>query len=146
MRRAYLAALGAAALALGLSACASGPRLSDTDKLGLYQRNAGEPVPKIHYFGTPRSWEPIGERALVVWVRGNEGYLFTLDAPCPDLSFGKAIRIGDQSGDVFAGFDSVRVLGGSAPGLACRIRTIQPLDRDALREDEKSLRQSLGGT
>ncbi|MCE7031671.1 DUF6491 family protein [Lysobacter sp. GX 14042] len=148
MKHASRVAVMAVAIVSGLAACATGSSLSDTQKLALYQRNAGEPVAKIRYFGTPRSWEPVGDQALVVWVRGNEGYLFTLDAQCPDLSFGRAISIGDQTGDVFAGFDSVRVLGATAtaPGLACRIRTIQPLDRAGLKEDEKAIRQSAGGT
>lgn len=141
-----LATIAIATIALGVSACASGPRLADSQKLELYQQNAGEPVSKIKYYGSLRGWEPIGDSALVVWVRGDEGYLFTLDATCPDLPFGKAIRVGDQSGDVYAGLDSIRVLGGASSALPCRIRTIQPLDRQQVRADEKALRQALGGT
>lgn len=139
-------AIAAVLSVASLAACASGPRMSDDQKLALYRQNAGEPVSKIRYHGTLRSWEPLGDQALAVWVRANEGYLLTLDAHCPDLEFGRAISIGDQTGDVFAGFDSVRVHGSTGTGLACRIRTIQPLDHEALRKDEKAVRQSAGGT
>ncbi len=138
----------AAVAALMLGACATGPSLPESQRMQIYRDNAGAPVNNFHYFGSLHSWEPVGDAALVVWTRPSDGYLLTLAASCPQLDFARAISLSDQSGSVFAGLDSVTVLG-QGTNIPCRIEQIQPLDIDAARRAEDAAEaelQASGGT
>ena len=145
MKSIYFAAI--AAFALG--ACATGPTLSDNQRLQIHQAHAGEPVNKFHHFGSLHSFEPLGDSALTVWLRPSTAYLLTLASDCPDLEYARTISLGDQSGTVFAGLDNVSVIGQSTT-IPCRIEQIQPLDAQALKEAERAARDelqaSVGGT
>ena len=121
------------AVMLALSACATGSRLSDDQRLAIYRAHAGEPVSSFHYFSTLQSWAPLGDSALTVWVRPQTGYLLTLAGSCPDLAFAHAIRLTGQNGAVFSGLDKVEVLDRQAIDIPCRISRIQPLDAKAVR-------------
>lgn len=129
------------AVATIMAGCAS-TRLSDTDRLALYRANAGEPVRDFHYFGSINGWSPLGDEALTVWTRPNQGYLLELTGPCPDLEFASAISISNLMGRVSARFDKVTVHGGSSRTyFPCRIREIRPLHVKALKQAERELRQ-----
>ena len=134
---------------LALSACATGPTLSDQQRLAIHQAHAGAPVNSFNHFGTLHSWQPLGDSALTVWVRPQTAYLLTLASDCPNLEYGHAITLGDQTGTVFAGLDNVTVIGQSMP-IPCRIEQIQPLDAKALKTAEREARDELqasaGGT
>lgn len=135
--------LAGAAVALALAACATGPRLSDAQKLDLYRAHAGAPVKDFHYFNDLNGWTDLGDSALAVWTRPSEAYLLELWGPCPDLQFTPAIGLTSQFGTVSANFDEVRVLRqpGTGPAVPCRIKEIRPLDVKGLRASERELRQ-----
>ena len=126
-----------------LAGCAS-TGLSENDRLALYRANAGEPVGDFHYFGSLNGWSPLGDEALTVWTRPNQGYLLELAGPCPDLEFAPAISISNLMGRVSARFDKVTVHGGgSRTNFPCRIREIRPLHVKALKQAERELRLNV---
>ncbi len=139
----------AVAAVFALSACATGPTLSDQQRLAIHQAHAGAPINKFSHFGALHSWEPLGDSALTVWVRPQTAYLLTLASDCPNLEYGRTITLGDQTGTVFAGLDNV-IEGGQSTPNPCRIEQIQPLDAKALKQAERDARDELqasaGGT
>ena len=137
-------ALAAAVVLAGLSACASGNRISDDDRLAIYRAHAGEPVRSFQYFGRLDGWTPLGDEALAVWTRPHDAYLLELDGSCYDLSFATAIALSSQSGMVYAKFDKVTVLGAGAGAIPipCIIREIRPLDTKAIKAAEADKRDA----
>ena len=136
------AALAAFSLIV-LSACASGPRMSDAERLALLEAHAGEPVRSIRHPGRFAGWSAVGNSAMVLNVRPNEAYLFAL-TPCQDLTFAQAIRISNRGSMIAARFDSVTPVG---PGVSsirirCHIQSIRPLDIAALRQTRDELREA----
>jgi hypothetical protein len=127
-----------------LAGCATGPKLSTTEKLALYHDHAGEPVKDFRYFGTLNGWSPLGDGALAVWTKPREAYLLELSGRCPDLEYAMAIHITQFGNRVSARFDDVLPLGAgtSSIKIPCRIQTIRPLDVKALRASEKELREA----
>ena len=104
MKRLIPLALLAATL---LAGCATGPKLSTTEKLALYRDHAGEPVKDFRYFGTLNGWSPLGDAALAVWTKPSEAYLLELSGRCPDLEYAMAISITQFGNRVSARFDDV---------------------------------------
>ncbi len=128
-----------------LAGCASTPRMSDAERLALYQAHAGEPVRAFRLFGEPYGWSPLGNRAMVVWTRPNEAWLLDLVAPCPDLAYATALAISSFGARVQARSDSVTPLGsmvGQVGRVPCRIDSIRPVDAKALKQAEQELRQA----
>lgn len=130
----------AASLGLALAGCATGARISDTQRLDIHRAHAGEPVRSFHDFGSLYSWTPLGDAALTVWTRPNQAYLLELDGHCPDLEYARAIGFSAQGGTVFAGMDSVVVLDRQTNNIPCRIRQILPLDAKAVKSAERAAR------
>lgn len=130
-------AIIATAIALVLAGCATG-RISDTDRLALYQQHAGAPVNQIRYID-PMGWERIDDQHVVLQMRPNESWLLRLSGPCLAWSNGSPfLGLSSFSGMTLSRFDKV-----IAPGsqLSCLIREIRPLDVKALRAGEKALRE-----
>lgn len=139
--------VAALAILLVLSACSSGPRLRDADRLALYSANAGAPVKDFHYFGSINGWTPLGDDALVVWTRPNQAYLLGLIGRCPGLEYAQAITVSNQFGRVHARFDSVTALGsGATHRIPCRIEQIRPIDVTALKQMQGEMRESVETT
>ena len=118
-----------AATLLVLSACAT-TRMSDEQKLALYQGQAGAPVKSIRYVD-PIGWDRIDDSHLVLDVRPRESWLLTMSGPC--LNWGRneqGIAVSHTGGIVSAGLD--RVTMGSS-GITCRISEIRPVDPAAVR-------------
>ncbi len=122
--------------ALGVAACATG-RISDADRLALYQQHAGAPVNQIRYL-TPIGWDRIDDQHVVLQMRPNESWLLRLSGPCLQWSNGSPF-LGLSS---FSGMSLSRLDKVIAPGsqLSCLIQEIRPLDVKALRAGEKALR------
>ncbi|GAB3344518.1 DUF6491 family protein [Marilutibacter aestuarii] len=137
---ALVAVLGAA----GLSACATGDRISDDERLLIYRAHAGEPVKSFRYFGRLDSWTPLGDEALAVWTRPQEAYLLEFDGSCYNLDFATTIAVSDQGGMVYAKFDKVTVLGpgAGAVSIPCIIGEIRPLDTRAIKAAEADRREN----
>lgn len=134
--------LGAAAAAmLALSACATGG-IDDEERLALYRAHAGEAVGSFSFFGRINGWTSLGDSALAVWTRPNEGYLLELSGPCPDLEYTHSIGLTSNMNRVYARFDKVLVSSPGAIGFPCHIQTIQRLDMQALKVSERELREA----
>jgi len=128
----------ATALAVLASACSSiPPRARMADKLQEYQAAAGEPVDSVRYTRL-RSWEPLGERHVLIQMGPRKLYLVSLDHPCPELPWANSISVTSSTGRVHALFDNVQVR-----DQRCRIGQIQPIDTDLLA---KARSQDSGGT
>lgn len=130
--------IAAIAAALVLAGCATG-RLSDTERLALYQQHAGAPVNQIRYLD-PMGWDRIDDQHVVLQMRPNESWLLRLSGPCLQWSNGSPfIGLSSFSGMTLSRFDKVIALGSQQ--LSCLIQEIRPLDVKALRASEKALRE-----
>lgn len=135
--------LFATVVVLSLAACTTaGARLSDNERLEIHRTHAGEPVRSFHDFGNLYSWTALGDSALTVWTRPNQAYLLELGGRCQDLDFAQTIGFSGQGGTVFAGMDNVIVLGRDQQNIPCRIMQIRPLDVKAVKDGERSARDS----
>lgn len=133
--RTMLAAISAVLL---LAGCATG-RLSDTQRLALYQQHAGAPVNQIRYLD-PMGWDRIDDQHVVLQMRPNESWLLRLSGPCLQWSGGSPfIGLSSFGGMTLSRFDKVIALGSQQ--LSCLIQEIRPLDVKALKAAEKALRE-----
>jgi len=124
-----------------LAACATN-RISDTERLALYQAHAGEPVQSFRFFGRLNGWIPLDDSAVAVWTRPREAWLLELSGTCPDLPYAHSIAVTSNMNRVQARFDSVRPLGASQTmTIPCQIRGIRPLDVSAIRDAERDMRE-----
>ena len=115
---------------LAATACATTPRMSDSQKLALYQGQAGAPVRAIRYV-EPIGWQRIDDLHLVLDLRPRESWLITMSGPC--LDWGRSdqvISIRHNGGFVSPGLDSVDFLRSQ---ISCRITEIRPVDPVAVR-------------
>jgi hypothetical protein len=127
-----------------IGACTSAPRMTTSERLDFYRSHAGEPV---RSFASPArlwGWRAVGDSALTVWTRRDQGFLLELSARCPDLAFASKIGLSTRTGLVSAGFDSIVVprRGASGPAVSCRIQTIRPLDTRSVRESKRDLNEA----
>lgn len=124
-------------VALGLTACASN-RISDTDRLALYQAHAGAPVKQVRYLD-PIGWDRIDDQHVVLQMRPNESWLLTLSGPCLNWSNGSPfLKVSVANGMTLTPFDKVIVADSQ---ISCQIREIRPLDMKAVRAGENALRE-----
>jgi len=132
--------LGALAL---VAACSTQPRMTTAERLEFYRANAGEPVRSIAIPGRLWGWRALGDSALTVWPRSNEGFLLELVGRCPDLPFATKIGLSTRTGRLSAGFDSVIVPSRSSvgPTIGCRINTIRPLNTRVVKEAKSDLQE-----
>lgn len=127
---------------LAVVACAGTPRMTPSERLDFYRANAGDPVRSFRFTGTLWGWRSLGDSALAVWPRRDQGYLLELTGRCQDLAFAHSIYISNRTGRVSAGFDRVTVLRGTsrAPSRAgCNIRTIRPINTQVVQEVESEM-------
>jgi hypothetical protein len=132
------------AVLLLLTACAGTPALTTRERLELYRAHAGEPVRSFRYNGHLWGWTALGDGALGLWTRSDQGYLIEFATRCPDLEFDVALMISSRGGQVFAGTDSivVRRASGGSSGVRCRIGSIRPIDAQAVHESKRALREA----
>jgi hypothetical protein len=126
-----------------LTACAGQSRMTPAERLELYQAHAGEPVRSFQFTGTLWGWRALGDSALAVWPRNNQGFLLELAGRCQDLSFAHSIGLTSRTGRVSAGFDRVIVrrptTTPSASTVGCSIRTIRPINTEVVKESKDDL-------
>ncbi len=124
-----------------MTACATSTRLSPAERLEWYRANAGEPVRSIHYTGRLWGWRPLGDSALTVWTRRDQGFLLELVTRCPEMAFATSIGLSTRTSRVSAGFDSVVVQRGGITGsrTSCRIATIRPINTQVVKESRSDL-------
>lgn len=124
-----------------VTGCAS-TRLSDAERLALYEAHAGAPVNQIRYLD-PIGWDRIDDEHVVLQMRPNESWLLRLSGPCLQWTTGSPfIGLSTFSGMTLSRFDKVVAPGSSQ--LSCLIQEIRPLDVKALRAAEKGLREKAG--
>ena len=126
-----------------LAACATGPRLSDSERLSLYRDHAGEPVKSFRYTHSLMGWTPLGDSALAVQTRPSQAYLLDLGGSCPNLEFAQAITITNQFGSVQSRFDDVVPLASGSMRIPCRIREIRPVDVKSLDAAKDRMRDQI---
>ena len=127
-----------------VTACAGQPTMTPAERLELYRSHAGEPVSSFLMRGNLWGWRALGDGALAVWTRSNEGYLIELTGRCPDLQFAHSIGLTSSVGRVSAGFDRVivRLPANRNPSrFGCPIRTIRPLNTQGVTESKSDLKE-----
>ena len=120
-----------------VTACAGQPRMTPAERLELYRAHAGEPVSSFRFTGTLWGWRALGNSALAVWPRSNQGYLVELAGNCQDLAFAHSIGLTNRTGRVSSGFDRVivhRPTTGMSGQVGCSIRTIRPINTQVVKE------------
>ena len=127
-----------------MTACAGQPSMTASERLELYRANAGDPVSSFQFTGRLWGWRSLGDGALAVWPRSNQGYLVELTGRCSDLAFAHSIGLTSSVGRVSAGFDRVivRLPSTRSPSqLGCTIRTIRPINTQVVKETQADLGQ-----
>jgi len=125
-----------------VTACAQQPRMTPSERLEHYRANAGDPVSSFQFTGNLWGWRSLGDSALAVWPRSNQGYLVELAGRCQDLAFAMSIGLTSSVGRVSAGFDRVivRLPANRSPNrVGCRIRTIRPINTQVVTEAKSDL-------
>ena len=114
---------------LGLAACATN-RLSDTDRLALYDAHAGAPVKQIRFYNA-MGWDRIDDEHVLLSMRPSETWLLKVSGPCLDWgSASPTLRLSSTGPYVMAKFDRILTEGSPA---SCRIEEIRPVDVKAMR-------------
>ena len=128
---------------LGLGACATN-RLSDTDRLALYDAHAGAPVKQIRFYNA-MGWDRIDDEHVLLNMRPKETWLLKVSGPCLDWgSASPTLRLSSSGAYVMAKFD--RILTEGSP-VSCRIEEIRPIDVKAVRAAQDAARaQPSAGT
>ena len=119
-----------------LPACAT-HRMSDNDRLGIYQTHPGEAVKQVRYAST-LGWDRIDDQHIVLTTKPTESLLLTVSGPC--LSWGgttPVLRLETRMPGLLALFD--RITTGDAP-TSCQIQEIRQVDVEAVRKAETQSR------
>ena len=125
--------------ALGLAACATN-RISETDRLAIYDAHSGAPVKQIRYYNA-MGWDRIDDQHVLLNMRPSETWLLKVSGPCLDWgSASPVLRLSSTGPYVMAKFD--RVLTAGSP-VSCRIEEIRPVDVKAVRAAEDARRAQL---
>ncbi len=128
--KSIVASIGLAAmLASGLAQAQTRERQQEA--LEGYLPYAGAPIESFQFWNLTQ-WELVGPEKVVVWPRLQEAYLLTVDAPCSELEWAKAIAVTSSVHRVTARFDSVK-----AGRDTCRINEIRPIDIKRQRAERK---------
>jgi len=125
-----------------VTACAGQPSMTSSERLELYRAHAGEPVSSFVFSGRLWGWRSLGDSALTVWPRSNQGFLIELAGRCPDMQFAHSIGLTSSIGRVSAGFDRVivRLPANRSPNrVGCTIRTIRPINAQVVKESKGDL-------
>lgn len=124
---------------LGLAACAAN-RISDADRLAIYDAHSGAPVKQIRYYHA-MGWDRIDDQHVLLNMRPSETWLLKVSGPCLDWgSASPVLRLSSTGPYVMAKFD--RILTEGSP-VSCRIEEIRPVDVKAVRAAEDARRAQL---
>ena len=127
---------------LSLAACATN-RMSDNDRLAMYQAHAGAPVKQIRNHD-PISWDRIDDQHVLLATRPNESWLLTVSGPCLDWGSSSPVMVLSSTGPYVTKFDRISIPGSP---MSCQIQEMRPVDVKAVRAAETELRaQASAGT
>ena len=128
---------------LALAACATN-RISDSERLAIYEAHSGAPVKQIRYYHA-MGWDRIDDQHVLLNMRPSETWLLKVSGPCLDWgSASPVLRLTSSGPYVMAKFD--RILTEGSP-VSCRIEEIRPVDARAVRAAEEARRaQASAGT
>lgn len=126
------------------AACSSPPPMAPPADLEHYRANSGEPVRSFVHTGSLWGWRSLGDQALAVWTRRDQGYLIEFSERCQNAAFASSITISNRSGRVLAGIDTITVrrIGGGITSSRCRIGTIRPIDHTVIQPSRRELRDA----
>ncbi|HSD16515.1 MAG TPA: DUF6491 family protein [Thermomonas sp.] len=117
-----------------LTACATS-RMSDTDRLAMYQAHAGEPVKQIRYYDA-MGWDRVDDEHVVLSMRPKESWLVKVSGLCLDWGGGSpTLRLSTNGPYVTPKLDRIITVGSP---VSCRIEEIRPLDVAGLRAAQAS--------
>ena len=117
-----------------LTACATN-RMSDTDRLAMYQASAGEPVKQIRFYNA-MGWDRVDDQHVVLNMRPRESWLVKVSGPCLDWGSGSpTLQLSTTGPYVTPKLD--RILTNGSP-VSCRIEEIRPINVAALRAAQDS--------
>ena len=126
-------------LAALLGACSAVPyRERQQQRLAQYQRYAGEPIEKFHYFHL-EDWEILGPQTLALRTSLRDSYLITVKPVCNQLEWANTIGVTASSNEVHRRFDAILVR-----GMACHITEIRPVRYQEMVRDERAEREKKG--
>lgn len=127
-----------------LAACSSPPPMPTPADLEFYRANSGEPIRSFVHTRALWGWRSLGDQALAVWTRSDQGYLIEFTERCRDAAFASSITISNRSGRVVAGIDTITVrrMGGGITSSRCRIGTIRLIDRTVIHPPKRELRDA----
>jgi hypothetical protein len=121
-----------------LAACSSVPvSPAQQQRQAAYAAAAGAPVRSFTYLGRMWSWEPLGDKQLVVYTTPSKAYLLDVWG-CSNLPWAQVIGLTASFREVQANFDKV-LAGGPYP--PCPIVQIRPLDLTRLKLAQQSPRE-----
>ncbi|RZA18935.1 MAG: hypothetical protein EOP93_10110 [Lysobacteraceae bacterium] len=124
---------------LGLAGCATN-RLSDVDRLAMYEAHAGAPVKQIRFYNA-MGWDRIDDEHIVLSMRPRESWLLKISGPCLDWgSASPTLRLSSTGPYVMAKLDRILTVGSP---VACRIEEIRPVDIKAVRAAETAMRAQV---
>ena len=127
---------------LGLGACATN-RLSDTDRLAMYDAHAGAPVKQIRFYNA-MGWDRIDDEHVLLSMRPSETWMLKVSGPCLDWgSASPVLRLSSTGPYVMAKFDRILTEGSPA---SCRIEEIRPIDIKGLRAARDAMHPQPSGT
>jgi hypothetical protein len=133
MKRTLASLSCAVAITLLLGAWSNAPD-GASPKLELYRAHAGDAVENFSYHGRLDSWEALDDSTIAVWTRPSKAWLIDLVGICGNLKDTPVIGITSQGKRVHGGHGEVLVRDASGHQSPCYIKSIRPLDMDAIRQ------------
>jgi len=130
--------LTSVALAGLLASCSRVPYAQrQQQRQAAYAAAAGPAVRHFH-FVTLYSWEPLGDKQVVIYTRPNEAWLLDLGGGCPELEYTPTIGLTSMFNEVSINFDKILIKRGYFP---CTITQIRPVDMARLKIEQQAQRK-----
>ncbi|HET6631324.1 MAG TPA: DUF6491 family protein [Rhodanobacteraceae bacterium] len=128
----------------GLLACLvpmAASAASQADRLARFQRFAGPPVERMHYYNLI-GFENLGDNTVAVWTGVNRAWLIRVKEPCPRFNFANALGLTQSMAHVFSKrFDAVDV-----GDIRCMVKSIRPVDMKAMHRAGRAAQSASGAT
>ncbi len=129
----------AAACLTGAPALAQFQTKSEAADLSRYQRYAEAPVDHVKYFQI-QGFQYLAPDTVAIWFGVNKLYLLTLQTPCTNLGFAKAIGLTARNQILYRNFDFV-----TFDHQRCRVLKITPVNELKMKQDEAKARAAPSG-
>jgi hypothetical protein len=115
--------------AILLSACGGMARRDSQPSLEQYMRYAGPPIQRFSYRNSYSGWQIVDDYKIAMFV-GNDAYLLTVLAPCPQMRLAMFMSITNASSGIVSRFDRVQL-----DDHNCLIEEIRQVDYRGMQRD-----------